>query len=167
MLPNIQVFDGSEVAFPTFLVVEKTPILWHCRFGHLNLDATQALLMKDYATGVNWTGPLDLSERCVPCLIGKHPQIPYPNHGHRALAVCELLHMDTCGPFPVLTPHKKSSFWAILDDKSNYRHIELLSTKSDVYSAYTKVEALWEAKSQYFTLPGLFHMESMEWRVEG
>ena len=147
VLPNIQVSDGSEVAFPTFLVVEKTPILWHCHFGHLSLDATWALLMKDYATGVNWTGPLDLSEQCVPCLTGKHPQIPYPNHGHHALAVCKLLHMDTCRPFPVLTPHKKSSFWAILDDKSNYGHVELLSAKSNVYSAYTKVEALWEAKS--------------------
>ena len=55
--------------------------------------------------------------------------------------------MDTCGPFPVLTPHKKSFFWAILDDKSNYGHVELLAAKSDVFPAYQKVESLWEAKS--------------------
>ena len=55
--------------------------------------------------------------------------------------------MDTCGPFPVLTPHKKSFFWAILDDKSNYGHVELLAAKSDVFPAYRKVESLWEAKS--------------------
>ena len=35
----------------------------------------------------------------------------------------------------------------ILDDKSNFGHVELLSAKSDVYSAYLKVESLWEAKS--------------------
>jgi len=55
--------------------------------------------------------------------------------------------MDSCGPFPVLTPHKKNSFWVILNDKSNFGHIELLSAKSDVYSAYLKLESLWEAKS--------------------
>ena len=46
----------------------------------------------------------------------------------------------------MLTPHKKLSFWAILDDKSNYGHVKLLLAKSDVYTAYQKMEALWEAK---------------------
>ena len=147
VVPTVPVSDGTEVAFPTFPIVEKTPSLWHRRFGHLGVDATHALLTKNYAEGVDWTGPLVFSERCVSCLIGKHPQIPYTNHAHRASAVCELLHMDTCGPFPVHTPHHKSSFWAILDDKSNYGHVELLSNRSQVYSAYVKVEALWEAKS--------------------
>ena len=113
----------------------------------MGIDATHAILTKDYATGVDWTGPLSISKRCVSCLIGKHPQIPYSNNRHRASEVCELLHMDSCGPFPVLTPHKKSSFWALLDDKSNYVHVELLVAKSDVFSAYCKVEASWEAKS--------------------
>ena len=81
------------------------------------------------------------------CLIGKHPQVPYSNNHHCASAVCELLHMDCCSPFPVLTPHKKSSFWVILDDKSNYGHVELLAVKSDIFPAYCKVESLWEAKS--------------------
>jgi hypothetical protein len=147
IIPTPPLSDGTEVAFPTFPAIEQTPVLWHRRFGHLGIDATRAVLTKDYATGVNWSGALDFSERCIPCIIGKHPQIPYSNHRHRASAVCELLHMDSCGPFPVHTPHKKSSFWAILDDKSNYGHIELLAAKSDVFNAYRKVESLWEAKS--------------------
>jgi len=55
--------------------------------------------------------------------------------------------MDTCGPFLVLTPHKKSFFWAILDDKSNFGPIALLAAKNDVFDAYQIVEALLEAKS--------------------
>ena len=39
------------------------------------------------------------------------------------------------------------SFWAILNSKSNYGHVKLLSARSQVYSAYVKVKALWEAKS--------------------
>ena len=145
--PDPPLTDGTEVAFPTFPIVEPTPALWHRRLGHLGLDATRAALTKNYVTGVDWSGTMDFSDRCVPCLIGKHPQLPYSNHRHRASAVCELLHMDSCGPFLVLTPHKKSSFWAILDDKSNYAHVKLLSAKSDVFDAYRKVESLWEAKS--------------------
>ena len=38
-------------------------------------------------------------------------------------------------------------FWAVLDDKLNYGHVELLVAKSDVFHAYWKVESLWEAKS--------------------
>jgi len=147
LAPTAPVMDGTEVAFPTFQIPEKTPVLWHRRLCHLGMDATRAILTKNYAMGVEWSGPLDHSDRCVSCLIGKHPQIPYSNNCHHASAICQLLHMDSCGPFPVLTPHKKSSFWAILDDKSNYGHVELLSAKSDVYDAYRKVEALWEAKS--------------------
>lgn len=140
--PDPPISDGSEVAFPIFPVVELTPELWHCRLGHLGLDATRAILTKGYATGVDWSGTINFSDRCGPCLIGKHPQQPYSHLCHRASAVCELLHMDTCGPFPVLTPHKKSFFWAMLDDKSNYGHVALLAAKNDVFDTYWKVEAL-------------------------
>ena len=146
--PDLPISDGTEVAFPTFPVVEKKPALWHCRFGHLGVDATRALLTKDYVTGIEWSGSLMLSERCISCLIGKHPQLPYSHNGRRTTAVCELLHMGSCGPFPTMTPHKKSLIWAILDDKSNFGHVELLAAKNDVYSAYLKVESLWEAKSR-------------------
>jgi len=147
LVPPVPVTDGTEVAFPTFQVPDQTPALWHRRLCHLGLDATKAILMKEYATGIEWSGSFDHSDHCISCLIGKHPQIPYSNNHRWASALCELLHMDSCGPFPVLTPHKKSSFWAILDDKSNYGHVKLLSAKSDVFTAYQKVEALWEAKS--------------------
>jgi len=103
--------------------------------------------MKAYTIGVDWTGPLNLSEKCISCLIGKHLQIPYDHNCHCTSTVCELLHMDFCGPFPVLTPHKKSYFGAMLNNKSNFAHVELLAVKSDVFPAYCKVEAAWEAKS--------------------
>ena len=91
VLPTVPVSDGTEVAFPTFPVVEKTPSLWHHRFGHLGIDAICALLNKNYTEGIDWTGPLVFSEHCISCFIGKNPQIPYTHHGHCALAVCELL----------------------------------------------------------------------------
>jgi len=43
--------------------------LWHCPLGHLGIDATQAILTKDYVTGVNWSGTVNFSDCCVLCLI--------------------------------------------------------------------------------------------------
>lgn len=63
------VSDGTEVAFPTFPVLTKTLSLWHRHLGHLGVDATRAVLTKNYAMGVDWTGPLDLSDHCVSCLL--------------------------------------------------------------------------------------------------
>ena len=125
---ELPVSDGSELAFPTFAKVELTPELWHHRLGHIEVDAMRAVLTKNYAEGIDWTG-LFAKEYCIPCLIGKHPQIPYTNYGNRASQICELLHMDMCGPFPVKTPHKKSFFWGLLDDKSNFGHVGLLAAK--------------------------------------
>jgi hypothetical protein len=78
---------------------------------------------------MDWSGAIDFTDRCVPCLIGKHPQQPYSHHRNRASAVCKLIHMDSCGPFPVRTAHHKTYFWAALDDKSNYGHVALLAAK--------------------------------------
>ncbi|KAF8227504.1 hypothetical protein L208DRAFT_1111928, partial [Tricholoma matsutake] len=86
----------------------------HC-LGHLGWDATQAVLTKNYATGIEFKGSFHLSH-CIPCLVGKQPQSPFDHHGNHASDICDLLHMDTCGPFSTLTPQKTSYFWTILDD---------------------------------------------------
>jgi len=62
LLPTPPISDGTEVAFPTFPVPARTTSLWHLRLCHIGVDATHVVLPKNYATGVDWTGPLDLSE---------------------------------------------------------------------------------------------------------
>jgi len=62
LLPTPPTSDGMEVAFPTFPVLTRTPSLWHLCLRHLGVDATHVVLPKNYTMGVDWTGPLDLSE---------------------------------------------------------------------------------------------------------
>ena len=50
---ELPVSDGSEFAFPTFAKVELTPELWHRRLGHIRVDATHAVLTKNYAEGID------------------------------------------------------------------------------------------------------------------
>jgi hypothetical protein len=140
--PPILLLDDLALS-ATFPPISLTPDLWHRRFGHLGLDATRAVLTKDYATGLDYTGSFQRSH-CIPCLIGKSPQQPYAHNGNRAANPGDVLHMDTCGPFPTLTPQKYSSFLASLDDCSQFGFTDLHQRKDQSYESYRRNEATIE-----------------------
>ena len=94
--------DASPLAFPAISFPKPVNLstLWHRRFGHLSMDATKEAFTKDYATGIQFTGPF-AHEHCIACIVGKSPQHSYSHNGCRASGIGELLHMDMCGPYPV------------------------------------------------------------------
>ena len=146
-LLNLDFIPPTEIplALQLFPAVHPSPELWHRRFGHLGHEASKNVLNGNYATGITKTlTPYPLSSRCIPCLIGKSPQAPYAHNAKRAAAVGELVHIDTCGPFPTLTPKKEAYFIIFLDDASNYGVTTLLTHKNDAFPAWKKVEASWE-----------------------
>ena len=97
----------GPVAFHLFPSTLLSPDIWHHRFGHLGHEASRNVLNGNYATGIiKPTTPYLTSPRCIPCLTGKSPQIPYSHNANRASSVCDLIHVDICGPFPTLTPKK-------------------------------------------------------------
>jgi hypothetical protein len=130
-------------AFPVFPPVVLSPELWHRRLGHPGMGTTKDVLTKDTVTGTTWTGSFT-SDHCIPCIIGKSPQTSFSSNKHRAEEICELIHVDTCGPYPVLTRKKEQYFLAILDDNSNYGACSLLVRKSDACAAWVKTKARWE-----------------------
>ena len=136
------------VALYLFPIPQPSPELWHRRFGHLGHEASKNMINGNYATGIiKPVTPYPLTHRCIPCIIGKCPQAPYSHNAKRASDVGELVHIDTCGPFPTLTPKKEAYFTIFLDDASNYGVTTLLSNKSDAFQAWKKVEASWELLS--------------------
>ena len=136
------------VAFHLFPTASNSPDLWHQRFGHLGHEASKNVLNSTYATGVTRPStPYPITSQCIPCLIGKSPQAPYSNNAKRTAKVGDLIHIDTCGPFPTLTPKKEAYFTIFLDDASNYGVTRLLSSKDGVFPAWKKVEASWELLS--------------------
>jgi len=143
-------FVPPSVPFPltalpalTFPWVKLDSALWHRRFGHIGMDATRAMLMKDYVTGVEFEGPF-IHDHCVACIIGKSPQHSYSHNGHRATRIGELLHMDLCGPYPVQAPGGKVHFFNILDDHSNFGFTFGLWKKSDAFPHYLTTESFIE-----------------------
>jgi hypothetical protein len=136
------------VALHLFPIAPNSPELWHRRFGHLGHEASKHVLSGNYVTGITRPVlPYPTTVRCIPCLIGKSPQAPYLNNAKRALSVCDLVHIDTCGPFPTLTPKKEAFFTIFLDDASNYGVTALLPTKDRAFLAWKKIEASWELHS--------------------
>lgn len=138
---------ASNTKATTFPRVEATPELWHRRFGHLGRDATRAVLTKNYATGVAYVGPFQ-DTHCIPCIIGKQPARPYDHFEKRADRVCDLLHMDTCGPFPVRFSNGQTTYFnSIIDDHSNFGSTALLSTKDQATDHFKSTSVRWELKS--------------------
>ena len=128
------------VALQLFPLIQISLEIWHRRFGHLGHEASKDAITGNYATGITKpTTTYPLSSRCIPCLIGKSPQAPYSNNAKRATAIGDLIHIDTCGPFPTLTPKKEAYFIIFLDDASNYGIRALLSHKSGAFKAWKTV----------------------------
>ena len=136
------------VALHLFPIAPNSPEVWHRRFGHLGHEASKNVLNGHYVTGITKPSiPYPLTPRCIPFLIGKSPQAPYAHNAKRSSAVGDLIHIDTCGPFPTLTPKKEAFFTIFLDDASNFGVTTLLSAKSGAFQAWKKVEASWELTS--------------------
>lgn len=130
-------------AFPAYPTTVLDSELWHRRLGHPGQDLTRLILTKDVVDGISWTGPF-IDMHCVACIIGKAPQTLYASNMKRADNICELIHADTCGPFPVQTPNKQRFFFVLLDDCSNYAGLELMVKKDEALAIWRKETARWE-----------------------
>lgn len=117
--------------------------LWHRRCGHISADSITKLITGNYVTGVKST-TTHFADKCEACILGRHPRRPHPSTGNRASRPLELVHSDTCGPFPVQTPHAKNYFIVFLDDFTNFLALVLLRTKDEALEAWITVKARWE-----------------------
>jgi Reverse transcriptase (RNA-dependent DNA polymerase)/GAG-pre-integrase domain len=142
---------SSPLPIYSFPRVKQDSILWHCRFGHIGMDATKATLTKNYVKGINFEGSF-VYDHCIPCIVGKSPQRSYTYHGNCATKIGELLHMDLCGPFPTQAPHGEKYFFNILDDKSNWGFTYGLRLKSDAFSCHMKTEAFLKRSNSAIVL---------------
>jgi len=143
VLPDDDLLKPSAFPAVSFPDILPSPLLWHCCFGHLGKDATQAALTQDYVQGAVFKGSFT-HENCIACIIGKSPQHSYAHNGRRALEIGELLHMDLCGPYLTQGPRGENHFYVILDDCSNVGFTFCLRKKSDAFIHYGRTEVYLE-----------------------
>lgn len=114
ILPSI-----PPVTLHLFPVTPVTPDLWHCCFGHLVYKASKNIINGKYLTGII------KPPTPIWCSLNVYHVLLASPHRHltwitlNALSCLQSPHVDTCSPFPTLTPKKEAYFTIFLDNKSN------------------------------------------------
>ncbi len=135
---------SANAMLPAFQKPDLNAYLWHCRTGHPSQETTKHIVSgKARVKGVKWNGKAP-HKFCPSCILGKRQQAPYEHNANHATHTLELLHIDTCGPMPTMTPHKQEHFFAMLDDCTTFNKAEPIVKKNDCTKVFKDTQALWE-----------------------
>jgi hypothetical protein len=107
---------------------------WHERLGHLNFLALKKMVKEELVRGLPDIGPVE--RPCATCLAGKQRRTSFPAQAqYRAEKVLELVHDDLCGKITPPTPAGNQYFLLMVDDKSRFMSVVLLSSKNQAADA--------------------------------
>lgn len=124
---------------------KETAWRWHARYGHLGFQGLQRLSKKEMVRGLPCIQHVD--QVCDGCLVGKQRRQPFPAVSRfRAQRHLELVHADLCGPISPATPGGKKTFLLVVDDKSRYMWLTLLSSKDQAGATLIRLQARAEAQ---------------------
>ncbi|GJT04143.1 retrotransposon protein, putative, ty1-copia subclass [Tanacetum coccineum] len=107
-------------------------LLWHCRLGHISKKHIEELQHDGLLTSTD----IQSFEKCVSCMSGKMPRIPYSHQVERAKDLLGLIHTDVCGPFRTVSRQGASYFVTFTDDFSRYGYVYLLKHKHEVFETF-------------------------------
>ena len=120
---------------------------WHRPSCHAGYEPLAKIADVNLVKGMNVSGA-KFRERietvCEPCLFGKQTKL---SRATRTKAPLELVHMDVCGPRPVLSTGGSKYFCTFLDDYSKLSMAVSLSQKSDVKEIVPDLLAKWERRT--------------------
>lgn len=150
LVQNLWVIEekGTDYAFLSKRL--ETAETWHRRFCHAGYEALAKIADGNLVKGMNVSGAKfreRLETVCEPCLQGKQTRLPFPESESKSKEPCELIHMDVCGPMPVMSTGGSKYFCTFLDDYSKLSVAVPISRKSDVKEIVPDILAKWELKS--------------------
>ncbi|PPQ94219.1 hypothetical protein CVT25_006636 [Psilocybe cyanescens] len=132
-----------------FVKVPESMYLHHLRLGHPGESATRTLVKSLLKSQIKDVEPI----KCEPCIIAKHVATPHPSKsvGQRTYSPLELLLGDTCGPFPIETPHRKKYFVAFRCTGMKVSNLQLIADKvpDTMLEAFITVKERWEKRTGF------------------
>ena len=138
---------GNPVTDSAFYVSQKTvpnKEIWHCRFGHLNIQDINHLQNSGMVNGLNCDST-KLENKCEGCIFGKMTKIPLPKQAtRRATKILEMVHTDLCGPMQVPSHGGSRYVLTFTDDFSRYTTVYFLHSKSDTLDKFKDYVKLME-----------------------
>ncbi|GBN37787.1 Retrovirus-related Pol polyprotein from transposon TNT 1-94 [Araneus ventricosus] len=118
---------------------DNTSDLWHERFCHINND-----YVLNTSKNNSVKGPpklFGLTEDCISCKLAKSRRASFKSMGQiRSKRPLELLHMDLCGPLPVLFQGANRYFFTIVDDFSRKVSVFPIRNKSDAFQTFIRFQ---------------------------
>uniref|UniRef100_A0AAV1T8D3 Uncharacterized protein n=1 Tax=Peronospora matthiolae TaxID=2874970 RepID=A0AAV1T8D3_9STRA len=139
--------DEVNVASPINFKGDNTSYLWHLRLGHIGHGGLDAIVKKDYGSGIGMKS-VQKWEFCKGCALGKQTRVSYmPKSPDRARMLLEVIHSDVCGPMKTPTFSGKRYFVTFIDEYSHYCVVYLLQNKSEVATKFAQFVALAETQT--------------------
>ena len=124
---------------PAESIVPSSLMLWHQRFGHLNMNEIKRLSRNDdIVVGMKVDKGVHFYDKgCEPCALGKMHRLPFPKQSeNRASRTLEIVHTDLCGPLQVDSLGGSRYFLTFTDDFSRHTTVYFLKKKSEVLSKF-------------------------------
>jgi len=114
--------------------------LWHCQYGHLNLNGLITLQKDDMVIGLpKFSQP---SRVCKECLDGKKHRDTFPKKSTwRTKQSLQLIHSDLCGLIQPKSNSNKRYFNSLIDDCTRKTWIYFLHEKSEAYKLFKEFKA--------------------------
>lgn len=115
----------------TFAAISQD--LWHHRLGHPGVHVLSSLRNKNYIQ----CNRNKQSLVCQSCVFGKHIKLPFYDSISSTISPFDIIHSDLWTS-PLLSSSGHRYYVLFLDDYSNFLWTFPLSTKSQVYSVFSK-----------------------------
>ena len=116
---------------------------WHCRLGHLHLDAVLAMVRKGMAKGMEIVGSHSPPDNCEACLKARQTRAEISKTTEsRATDVLSRVFSDLCGKLPTCSHHDFEYFVTWIDDASHTVFVTGLCEKLEV-AEHLKLFVAW------------------------
>lgn len=151
-------YQAQLLSHPEANAVDQADLLslWHERMAHVNKRTIVRMAETDALEGLPGFQKTDISTDqvhdkidCIPCVKGKQARKHFPRSSRRlADQVGQRVHVDVCGPIGTESLGKNKYFVLFKDEHTNYRHVQFIKGKDQVYDCVRKYLADFESETK-------------------
>ncbi len=121
--------------------------LWHCRLGHINLEAIREMERKKMVIGLDISAPHKFDSVCEGCVLGKSHRLPFPSASQTTYGLMELLVTDLTGSISPTTWTRKEYALVVVEASCQKGVGSLLKSKDQVTDELKRIVMLLERQS--------------------
>ena len=145
-LDGTTLHPNSALSTTSISLLPLTLDLWHCCFGHMNVNEVKRLSSSNVVCGMRIDSPGHPDPVCEPCIAGKQHRI-INRTATRSTVPLEIVHCDLHGPMPVTSIQGHRYFIVFVDDATRLWGLFFLKSKSDAAEAFLTFRAEMEKQT--------------------